>query len=177
MAKRLFSKISPAIWASRRVRGVSPMARNFYLYLLTNEHIDSTGCYRLPDPYACFDFGINQEQLETLYGELLQADMISRDIAAEWLLVRRWFKHNPPTNADYAKGTRKLIAAIESDKLREETEAEFTEAVVALEARLEEIAASRVERAMKAKLLDGHHGIGNPHSGNLANTNYMRGRG
>jgi hypothetical protein len=177
MAKRLFSKVSPAIWASRRFRGVSPMARNFHLYLLTNEHIDSAGCYRLPDPYACFDFGIDQDQLETLYSELSQADMISRDVAAEWVLIRRWFKHNPPTNADYAKGTRKLIAAIESDRLREETETAFAEAEVALESRLAEIAASRAERAIKAKLRSGQHDIGNTFSGNLANTNYMRGRG
>ncbi len=176
MAKRLFSKVSPAIWASRRFRGVSPMARNFYLYLLTNEHIDSSGCYRLPDPYACFDFGITQDQLAALYAELSQADMISRDVAAEWVLVRRWFKHNPPTNADYAKGTRKLIATIESDRLREETETAFAEAEAALKTRLAEIAASREERAMKAKLASGYNGIGNPFSGNLTDTGYMRGR-
>lgn len=171
MAKRLFSKVSPAIWTSQRFRGVSPMARTFFLYLLTNEHIDSSGCYRLPDAYACCDFGIEQDQLTAVFAELTQADMISRDVDVEWLLIKRWFKHNPPTNRDYAKGTKNRIAAIESDRLREETEAEFADAEAALEARLAEIEASKTERAMKAGLM-----IGNAFSGNLANTDYMKGR-
>tara|TARA_R110002020_G_C16275673_1_gene771439 strand:- start:665 stop:1066 length:402 start_codon:yes stop_codon:yes gene_type:complete len=123
-----------------------------------------------PDPYACFDFGVEEDQLRVLYSELLRADMINRDAAAEWVLIKRWFKHNPPTNRDYAKGTRKLIAAIEGDKLREETEAAFAEAELALEARLVEIEANKAERAMKAGLV-----VGNAFSSNLTNTGYMKG--
>lgn len=147
MVRRQFSKVSPAIWASRRFRGVSPMARNFLLYLITNGHIDSSGCYSLPVAYAAHDFGVEPDQVEVLFAELVQADLISRDVETDWVLIKRWFKHNPPTNESHAKGTRKIIAQIESDALREEAETAFNEAVEAIEAQMAANAARKAEAA------------------------------
>lgn len=154
MAERLFSKVSPAVWTSRRFRGVGAQARLFYLYLLTNAHIDSTGCFRLPDAYACADCGIDADTHKAATAELIAADMIAIDDG--YVLVRRWFKHNPPTNLDYAEGVKRRIAAIESDVLREECEAAFIEAEAALNDRLERIAQAKADKVIRAKLRLAH---------------------
>ena len=154
MAERTFSKVSPALWTSRRFRGVGAEARLYYLYLLTNAHIDSTGCYRLPDAYACADCGINADTHLAVTAELTAADMIALDDG--YVLVRRWFKHNPPTNLDYAEGVKRRIVLIESDVLREECEAAFLEAEAALNDRLERIAQAKTDKALKAKLRLAH---------------------
>jgi hypothetical protein len=172
MAKRQFSKVSPAIWASRKFRGVSSLARNFLLYLITNEHIDSSGCYRLPDAYAAHDFGVETDEIETLYAELVEADLISRDKEAEWVLIKRWFKHNPPTNESHATGTRKLISQIESDTLREETETVFEDAIATLEGQLAEKNARKAERGGQP----GNGRSGGSDEDNWRNSRYGRDR-
>lgn len=150
MAERIFSKVSPALWTSRRFRGVGDKAKHYFLYLLTNAHIDSTGCYRLPDAYACDDCGIDIETQKLVTNELIATDMIAID--GGYVLVRRWFKHNPPTNLDYAEGVKRRIALIESEALRLECEAAFIEAETALNDRLERIAAAKADKAIRAKL-------------------------
>ena len=47
---REFSKVSPAVWQSERFHSLpSDDGRYVHLYLLTNDHQNSAGCYRLPD--------------------------------------------------------------------------------------------------------------------------------
>ena len=109
--------------------------------------------------------------------ELIAADMIAVDDG--YVLVRRWFKHNPPTNLDYAEGVKRRIALIESDALRFECEAAFIEAETALNDQLERIAAAKADKANRAKLRLAHSQDSPTSSlfGNadLANTRYMNG--
>ena len=181
MAKRDFNKVSPAIWTSRRFRGVGDKAKLHFLYLITNEHVDSGGCYRLPNAYACSDRGIDCEAQMAAVQELIEADMIAVDQVAEYTLIKRWFKHNPLMSPDHAEGTRRRIAVIESDALREEAEAAFIAAEVALKERLEHIEAARAERASKARLRLAHsqdnQGSSGFNSPGLANTRYLNGGG
>lgn len=180
MAERTFTKVSPSLWTSRRFRGVGSEARLHFLYLVTCAHIDSTGCYRLPDAYACADRGIDAATHAAVTAELIAADMIAAD--AEYVLIKRWFKHNPPMSLDHATGTRRRIARIESDALRLECEEAFLEAEVALKERLDQINEARAEKALKARLRPAHS-QDNPSAspfGNssLTNTRYMnRGAG
>ena len=181
MAERTFTKVSPALWTSRRFRDMGDKAKLHFLYLITNKHVDSSGCYRLPDAYACADCGIDLEAQRAAVQELIAADMIAIDSVAEYVLIKRWFKHNPPMNPDHAAGTRRRIAVIESDVLREETEAAFIAAEVALNERLERINEARAEKALKARLrlahsqdIQGLSGFNNP---GLTNTRFMNGGG
>lgn len=175
MARRLYTKVSPALWTSRRFRALGHEARLFYLYLLTNEHIDSTGCYRLPAGYACADFGITPGEFDSLSDELANAGLIAIDPEAEYVRILRWFRHNPPMNRDHLAGTRDRINQIESDTLRGECETDFLEAEADLERRLVAIEAAKVDRAEKARLRVVPHSGHSPSDDRLANTRYMRG--
>lgn len=151
MANRQFSMISPALWTSKRFRGLSPGAQLGLLYIMSGPHSDSIGCYRLPNSYACGDRSIEAETWRAYLDELKEADCILTDTGAEYVLVRRWFKHNPLKNLDHAKGTKKRIARIESDRLREQCEVEFSEAETELQMRLAEKAEAKEEQSRKAK--------------------------
>ena len=179
MAKRLYTKVSPALWASRRFRDVEHLARLYYVYLLTNEHIDSTGCYRLPDAYACADFGVDAETQSRLATALVDIDMIAVDSVAEYVLIKRWFKHNPLTSIDHATGTERLIGEIESDTLRGQCSGDFEIAEAALLARLEKVAAEKAARALAAQMRAASVQAWHAHSGHptnsLANTRFLNG--
>lgn len=181
MAKRLFTKVSPEVWTSRRFRGVEPSARCAFLYLLTNAHIDSTGCYRLPVAYGCADFGMDETAFLGCLEQLIQADMISHDADAEYVLIKRWFKHNPLTNLDHAEGARRLVCLIESDVLRQECEAAFDDAESALRSRLDRIAADKSAKAAKAAEWAAKAGQTSNapfrQSSDLTHTKYMNGGG
>lgn len=129
MSKREFTKVSPNLWRSTRFRKLATSdAQLLYLYFLTCDHQNSTGCFRLPNGYACADLGWEEERYVNARECLVGGDMVSFDDGADLIYVHRWFKHSPPMNDKHAVGTFKLISEIESDDIREKVEAEFTEA-------------------------------------------------
>jgi hypothetical protein len=129
MSKREFSKVSPAVWRSGRFIGLKcTTAQVLYLYLVTCQHQNSAGCFRLPDGYACADLGWELLPYTEARDKLAAAALITFDAVTAEMYVDRWFKHNPPTNEKHAEGTRRLIERIESDEIREKVEAEFQSA-------------------------------------------------
>lgn len=129
MSKREFSKVSPAVWRSGKFASLkSSAAQVLHLYLLTCEHQNSAGCFRLPDGYACSDLGWTAQDYADARDGLVAAGLIRFDATTAEIYVERWFKHNPPTNEKHAAGTRRLIEAIESDGIREQVEADFLSA-------------------------------------------------
>jgi hypothetical protein len=179
MGKRTYTKVSPNLWTSQRFRGVEHQARLFYVYLLTNEHVDSCGCYRLPLLYAAADFGVDAETAAALVRALETVDLIAYDADAEFVLVKRWFKHNPPMNKDHAAGTRRLISEIQSEALLEQCEADFADAETLLQEQLDLKAAAKAEWEARAKEKYGVHkdapGLGFPASAGLTSTRFLSG--
>src|SRR5690606_26048657 len=91
--------------------------------------------------------GCSLEEYQSARAECAAAGMIDFDGAT--VFVERWFRHNPPMNDNHAKGTKRFIAEIESDRLREKVEAEFT---LADEQRMErESANAAAKAAVKAR--------------------------
>ncbi|MDX0513329.1 hypothetical protein GOD47_01410 [Sinorhizobium medicae] len=125
MSKREFSKISPAVWRSERFTTLDTDAKLLHLYLISCEHQNSAGCFRLPDGYACSDLGWEMGKYREARDRLIADDLASFDAQTAEIYVHRWFKHNPPMNDKHAIGTRSIIERIESDAIREKVEAEF----------------------------------------------------
>ncbi|MFK0688017.1 hypothetical protein ACFX5Q_07405 [Mesorhizobium sp. IMUNJ 23033] len=146
MSARSFTKLSPAVWRSRRFIGLAEEAKVGFLYLLTNAHVTSAGVYELPPGYACADLGWPAAAYECVLGELVNAELIDRD--GDVILIERWFRHNPPTNDDHAIGTRRRLQAIESERLREKAVSAFDEVNAA---RIEREVQKAAERAEKAR--------------------------
>lgn len=126
MAARKFSMIAPALWRSKRFRALPGTdAQLFYLYTLTSEHMNSAGCFRLPDAYAASDLGWTEDRVETARLANVDGDMLVHDSETEEYFILRWFKHCPPMNKSHRQGTERLMSEIESDHVREATEADY----------------------------------------------------
>lgn len=144
MSERAFNKVAPAIWRSQRFMALTERSKVLHLYLLTNAHVTSAGCYELPDGYACADLGWSVDDYRTARDELVRGGLIDVDEHRPIILIERWFRHNAPSNPDHAKGSRKRLAAIESERLREKAIAAFDEVD---RERVEREAAKAVEKA------------------------------
>ncbi len=117
---RDFSKVSPQIWDSERFRNLpDDSVRLAYLYLLSNGHQNSIGCYRLPSAYACADLDWPAAKFEIVEKALVDATLVDVDFGTREVWIPLWFKHNPPTNPKHAQGAFRLVDKIISTRLRE----------------------------------------------------------
>lgn len=165
---RDFSKISPTLWRSKRFLDLSSDdARYLYLYLLTCEHQNNAGAYYLPDGYACNDLSWQVERYDKALAELEQVDLIATDRSVSVVMIRRWFKHNPPMNESHLRGIERVIERIESDCIAEAVSADLSEAwELVLEARRAE------EERKKAKAP-----LPSLRNSTALETSYLNGRG
>jgi hypothetical protein len=123
---RDFSKVSPSLWHSQRFNSLpSDDGRFLHLYLLTCEHQNSAGAYRLPDAYAAADLKWHEDRYRTARADLEAADLVAFDATASVVFVRRWFKHNPPTNPSHLKGIQRVLERLPSQTVREAASAEL----------------------------------------------------
>lgn len=117
---RKFTKVSPALWNSPRFKGLaSAEARLAYMYLLTCSHQNITGCFWLPDGYACNDLRWDVEQYKTARDELQLAGLILFNQDEEFVWIERWFQHNPPMNNAHLIGVQNEIENIPCERLKE----------------------------------------------------------
>lgn len=123
---RDFSKVSPLLWREKRFKELSSAeTKTVYLYLLTCEHQNSAGCYRLPDGYAVEDLAITREAYSTARAELVAQGLILFDEGTSELFLSGWFQTNPAMNNKHAMSIKRRISELASDTLRERAEAEF----------------------------------------------------
>lgn len=160
MSARDFNMVSPTVWRSGRFAKLEQSAKLLFLYVMTSEHQNSAGCYRLPAGYAVEDAGCSVEGFNEDMAAIVAADLVLYDDATKEVFVRDWFQHCPPTNKSHAKGTIKIISRISSDRMRERVEAEFSATQWGSKARDGDPEIPPVDR------LNGH----------LTSTSYMRGR-
>jgi hypothetical protein len=126
---RGFSKVSPKVWSSPRFLGLgTPEAKLAYLFVVTNEHVNSAGAYRLREGYAIADLNWPLDVYRDNLALLIQADLITYDAAAQEIYVLRWFRHNPAMNDKHAQAVQRYISELDSDEVREKAEGEFLEA-------------------------------------------------
>jgi hypothetical protein len=117
---REFSKISPNLWRSKRFNGLETAEEKLvFLYLLTCEHQNSAGAYRLPAGYAATDLGMPGKTFETAREGIVNADLVAFDADTDEYVIMRWFKHNPPMNEKHRMGIISLLEKLDSEVLFE----------------------------------------------------------
>ena len=95
---RDFCKVSPSVWKSRKFRALKADsdARLAYLYILTNPHTNSAGCYDLPAAYACADLEWEMERYAKAIDSLSIAGLVLFDGNESTVLVTNWIKFQFP---------------------------------------------------------------------------------
>lgn len=122
---RDFAKISCSIWHSRKFRSLpNDDCRLVYLYLHTNPHVNSLGCYVLPFGYAIADLGWNDMETDPIryrdcIASLCDSGLIGFDPAESVVRIVDFLKHSPFSNEKHAKGAIKILYHIPdcADKL------------------------------------------------------------
>ena len=123
---RDFSKVSPKIWRNRDFRALpSPGSRLLFLYLMTSEHQNSAGCFRLPEGYAVYDLGCTPDEYAERLQEIEASGLVMIDRETSEVFICGWFDMNAAMNDRHALRITKAIAEIESATLRETVQSAF----------------------------------------------------
>lgn len=111
---RDFAKISCSIWRSRKFTGLpNDEARYLYLYLHTCPHVNSLGCFVLPEGYALADLKWTDPKafrkgIETL----CEAGLIGFQEDESVVRIVDFLKHSPFTNPNHAAGALAVLDKI-----------------------------------------------------------------
>ncbi len=82
--------------------------RYVYLYLLSNQHGNSIGLYRLKPGYAAVDLGMEIKDYRKAIERLSKGYLIHYDETTETIYIPNYLKFNPFTNENHAKGSKVL---------------------------------------------------------------------
>lgn len=97
-------RVSPKFWLKARKRGWTDEQTTLGLYLLTCEHRNLEGLYRLPKPYAAADLGWPLEKLETALAVVCSSGFAAYDEDAEMVLIPKALKHQAPSTDRHVQG-------------------------------------------------------------------------
>lgn len=97
-------RVSPKFWIKARRRGWNDQQITLGLYLLTCEHRNLEGLYRLPKPYIAADLGWPARKVEETLATICDAGFAVYDEDAEMVLIPKALKHQAPSTPNQIKG-------------------------------------------------------------------------
>ena len=108
---RKYGLVKFLFWQDHKIRRLSIGALVVFNYLLTAQHGNALGCFRLPLLYAEEDLApwLSQKQVADAYGELETAEIILYCQESGYVLVKNFLRHNPPANQNVAKFCMTLV--------------------------------------------------------------------
>jgi len=120
---REFGKIKTSVWKSKKFKSVSiALSKVLYLYLHTNTHGNSIGCYWLSKEYAISDLALSDVSIEAIdraIEELSKSNLIKWDEDEEIIYLCDFLLHSPITNRKHAIGAAKAALLLPKSPLRE----------------------------------------------------------
>lgn len=109
---RDYGKVHTSFWISDGMRQVSDDARLLALYLLTGQHTNMIGCFRLPDGYVSEDLGWPFERVSKGFDELSNNGFATRDSTSKWVLIRNFMTWNSIENPNQGISALRLFSQV-----------------------------------------------------------------
>ncbi|MGK0705335.1 hypothetical protein ACSFCW_17900 [Yokenella regensburgei] len=109
---RDYGKVHTSFWISDGMRQVSDDARLLALYLLTGQHTNMIGCFRLPDGYVSEDLGWPFERVSKGFDELSKNGFVTRDSTSKWVLIRNFMAWNSIENPNQGISALRLFSQV-----------------------------------------------------------------
>ncbi|WP_256994183.1 antitermination protein [Klebsiella variicola] len=106
---RDYGKVHTSFWISDGMRRVSDDARLLALYLLTGQHTNMIGCFRLPDGYVSEDLAWTPERVSKGFDELSANGFATRDSSSKWVLIRNFLTWNSVENPNQGIAALRLF--------------------------------------------------------------------
>jgi hypothetical protein len=108
---REYGKVYTAFWSDPTIRSMSEDARVLALYLLTCQHGNSIGLFRLPNAYAADDLQWTTERVSKGFLDLIESKFLVRETTSNWLVIPKYTKWNGFENPKVAIGAMKILEA------------------------------------------------------------------
>jgi|688.fasta_scaffold682453_2 hypothetical protein len=109
--------ISPLFWSDSEVRQLDAETKLLALYLLTSEHRNLEGLYRLPLPYIQADLGWSSMDVDVRMAALEERGFLSYDFMAEVVLVRKALKYHQPLTDKQIQGAINALQEVPDTSL------------------------------------------------------------
>ena len=109
---RDYGKVYTAFWTNENIRAMSDDGRMLALYLITCNHGNMLGCFRLPNAYAADDLNWSIERVSKGFSELLENGFAYRCETTFWVFIQHHLKWNRFENPNVGKAAAKLFDAL-----------------------------------------------------------------
>ena len=106
---RTYGKVKIAFWEDDKISKIGDAQKLLALYLLTGEHSNAIGCYRLPLGYIQTDLRWDKEKAQSHLSELTKIGFLIYDDETEIIYIKNYLKHNPIENSKVGKMCVNLI--------------------------------------------------------------------
>jgi len=114
---RDYGKVQSTFWTSNNTRSLSDDGRMLALYLLTGNHTNQIGCFRLPDGYVCEDLSWTKERVLKGFVELFNNGFATRDMDSKWVFIHKYLKWNIIENPNQAKSAVRLFDQVPNESI------------------------------------------------------------
>lgn len=111
---REYGQIQSAYWTHPDIQALSPETKLIGAYLLTCQHTNGIGCFRIPIGYVSIDLGMGIETVSKGFQELFENGFLVRDERSEFVLLPAFLRWNPISNPNSAKARQKEFEIIPS---------------------------------------------------------------
>lgn len=100
---REYGQIQSSYWTHPDIQPLSVEAKVIGAYLLTCQHTNGIGCFRIPIGYVSIDLGMGIETVSKGFRELSENGFLEHDPRSEYVLIPQFLRWNKISNPNSAK--------------------------------------------------------------------------
>lgn len=115
----VFTKVERGYWQDEFILELTPEQKFFYLYLMTNNKVNTLGAYVFPLTMSTVELGYNKETVLKLLDHFAQAGKIIWDESTKEVFLLNWPKRNWNRKTATLRALKKDFDALKSSVLRE----------------------------------------------------------
>ena len=115
----VFTRVERGYWQDEFILELTPEQKFFYLYLMTNNKVNTLGAYVFPLTMSTVELGYNKETVLKLLDHFAQVGKIIWDESTKEVFLLNWPKRNWNKKTATLRALKKDFGALKSPVLRE----------------------------------------------------------
>lgn len=115
----VFTRVERGYWQDEFIIELTPEQKFFYLYLMTNNKVNTLGAYVFPLTMSTVELGYNKETVLKLLDHFAQVGKIIWDETTKEVFLLNWPKRNWNKKTATLRALKKDFGALKSPVLRE----------------------------------------------------------
>lgn len=119
----VFTRVERGYWQDEFILQLTPEQRYFYLYLISNNKVNTLGAYVFPMTMSTLELGYNRDTVKKLLDHFVDAGKIMYDETTNEVFLLNWPKRNWTKRTATLRALKKDFDALKSPVLREKISA------------------------------------------------------